>query len=477
VQERSANIGRRLLEHRAGVLGAALAETERSHAQDQPTAALDTDSLRSPLSSPAHKFDGAHLFAGHEDAVVPGGQSRHALRGGGSASRKELEELEARLAAAEERAQVQEAELENARTAATAELEDVRAAAAEELANVRAANASELARARERAGELEGRVAHLQRELKSSILGREDAGELQARIRTLERELEEAESHVDRARAEAEAAAAAWAVEKASWVSERELFEQERGLWAGLSGTLESERERWELVREELTAQAKYQIANAADGLRDLIQRFDVPLFSRESGLAVLVDALGRYLEKHNAQVSEQVLAAEVERRNATARELEAAKAEIQALQSVSPLSIFRRGANRLDELLSVGQPFHDIPPHGAQAVLANHVCKGRRGLRRDFTATLGYAAVPRGPRRTAKHRSSTLPGGRRADVAQPTCGRPRQPRPECDIDKRHGRARAQNPLHPRRLRFEFRARRGQARVARVADDGGRGRV
>jgi hypothetical protein len=48
----------------------------------------------------------------------------------------------------------------------------------------------------------------------------------------------------------------------------------------------------------------------------------------------VLVDALGRYLEKHNAQVSEQLLAAEVERRNAMARELELAKAEIEARPS-----------------------------------------------------------------------------------------------------------------------------------------------
>ena len=41
----------------------------------------------------------------------------------------------------------------------------------------------------------------------------------------------------------------------------------------------------------------------AADGLRVLVQRFDIPLFPRGSGVSVLVDALGRYLEKHNAQV------------------------------------------------------------------------------------------------------------------------------------------------------------------------------
>jgi hypothetical protein len=62
---------------------------------------------------------------------------------------------------------------------------------------------------------------------------------------------------------------------------------------------------------------AKDQIAFAADGLRGLVQRFDIPLFSRVSGHSVLIDALGRYHEKHNAQVTEQLLVAETERRNA----------------------------------------------------------------------------------------------------------------------------------------------------------------
>lgn len=120
---------------------------------------------------------------------------------------------------------------------------------------------------------------------------------------------------------------------------ERAVFGQERGRWKASAGTeerLEKERAIWEQEREELVELAKDQITRAADGLRGLIQQFDIPLFLRESGLGVLVDALGRYLEKHNAQVSEQLLVAEVEKRNAMARELEAAKVEIQDLQAHS---------------------------------------------------------------------------------------------------------------------------------------------
>ena len=289
------------------------------------------------------KFDGAHFFAGHEDAIVPGRQSRGDVSaqdsgGGGSVSQEELEELQAKLVAAEARAQEREAQLEDAHTAAASNLNNARAVAAMELANAHATGASELTRVRERAGELEERVAHLQRELEMSIRGKEDAAFLEERIRTLERELEDAGSKADRARREAETA---WNVEKASWVSERARFEQEQGRWAatagaaaGLEERLEEERAVWEQEREELVERAKDQIAFAADGLRGLVQRFDIPLFSRESGLAVLVDALGRYLEKHNAQVTEQLLLVEAEKRNAMVRELDGAKVEIQALQA-----------------------------------------------------------------------------------------------------------------------------------------------
>jgi hypothetical protein len=67
---------------------------------------------------------------------------------------------------------------------------------------------------------------------------------------------------------------------------------------------------------EELSVQATDHVALAAGGLRALVQRFDVPLFLRESGLAVLVDALRRHLEKQtqSTEESELLLAAEVEK-------------------------------------------------------------------------------------------------------------------------------------------------------------------
>jgi len=365
LQERAANIDRRLLEHRAGVLGAALAEAERlqaKEAKENNNSIPDMDSsFRSPLSSASSlavatpKFDGAHFFAGHEGAIVPRKQSRGVdlvqdSAGDGGASQEELEELGARLVAAEALAQEREAQLEEARIAAASELENARAVAAKDLADARTEGASEVALIRERASELEGRVAHLQRKLESSMRGKDDAAFLEERIRTLERELDDTRSKADQARRKMDSA---WNVEKSAWASERANLEKERGKWTatateavGLEEKMEKERAMWEQERDELVEQAKDQIADAADGLRVIVQRFDIPLFSRGSGISVLVDALGRYLEKHNAQVHEQLLIVEVDKRSAIADELEAAKDEIQALQAhsssgVSALHLF----------------------------------------------------------------------------------------------------------------------------------------
>lgn len=61
---------------------------------------------------------------------------------------------------------------------------------------------------------------------------------------------------------------------------------------------IENDQAPWEHERDELSAQANNQVAAAADGLCALVQRFDVLLFPRKSGLGVHVDALRRHIEK-----------------------------------------------------------------------------------------------------------------------------------------------------------------------------------
>jgi predicted NBD/HSP70 family sugar kinase len=232
----------------------------------------------------------------------------------------------------------------------------------------------------------------------------------------------------------------AWNVEKSAWASERALLEQERGKWtatatatAGLEEKLEKERAVWEQEREELIEQAKDQIAHAADGLRALVQRFDIPLFSRGSGISVLVDALRRYLDKHNAQVHEELLVVEVDKRSAMAQELEAAKDEIQALQArsssrVSTLHSFLLAVKNVTIYIFqiILSPFlgeHFVTVHGTQVIFTNYFCQRRNRPRRDTATTLGNITVPRSPRGAIEQCSPSIPSREWSNIAQSTHG------------------------------------------------------
>lgn len=99
VRDRAAEVQRKLLEHRAAVLSAAL-----RRAEDDSSASNSTH-LSLPSMSPAtatsatsvstlSKFDGAHLFAGHVDAAPP-------VSPRGPASNAELEAMQERVRVAE----------------------------------------------------------------------------------------------------------------------------------------------------------------------------------------------------------------------------------------------------------------------------------------------------------------------------------------------------------------------------------------
>uniref|UniRef100_D8PQL7 Up-regulated during septation protein 1 domain-containing protein n=1 Tax=Schizophyllum commune (strain H4-8 / FGSC 9210) TaxID=578458 RepID=D8PQL7_SCHCM len=108
VSERANEVHRRLLEHRAGVLSLSVRSLEKKNAPPPPNndaAGHDSgyDTPMSPVSAStssarthaAARFDGAHLFAGHADAVVP---KRKSPSGGAD----EIEALEQKLKVATE---------------------------------------------------------------------------------------------------------------------------------------------------------------------------------------------------------------------------------------------------------------------------------------------------------------------------------------------------------------------------------------
>jgi len=136
--ERVSDIDRKLLEHKAGVLALSLRNLEAKVAAQHSDPSEDLSSrsesvtasrgLNSPSSSVTSssnrtKFDGAHLFAGHADSVVPG-----SLRKKAAVDSAQVMVLEARLKETEDAAQAareKAAELEKNLRQLQREKEDV----------------------------------------------------------------------------------------------------------------------------------------------------------------------------------------------------------------------------------------------------------------------------------------------------------------------------------------------------------------
>jgi hypothetical protein len=130
--------------------------------------------------------------------------------------------------------------------------------------------------------ELKDRLAFLELEVESSsACGGDTNVRLEEHVCTLEQELLVRRTTCERK--------PRWRLE----CGERSVYALSIGThWVQVADGIENEQVQLEHKREELSARAKDQVADAADSLRTLVHRFDSPLFSRESGRAVLVDAL-----------------------------------------------------------------------------------------------------------------------------------------------------------------------------------------
>ncbi|KAG8745564.1 hypothetical protein FRC10_007742 [Ceratobasidium sp. 414] len=204
VRERAAEVQRKLLEHRAGVLSAALRRAEDDSSDGRLSApssmAMSPTTATSATSvSTLSKFDGAHLFAGHADAAVPASPR-------GPVPTVEFEALQGRVRAAESSAKAaakKAAELgrdlgllklekAEAETTAALEVQQAEEQAAElrrELAKLEKVQAQGDAWAREREELLEDvsqrdkQIEELQRQidtLQTDVGGREQDGSSQA---------------------------------------------------------------------------------------------------------------------------------------------------------------------------------------------------------------------------------------------------------------------------------------------------------
>ncbi|XP_006456750.1 hypothetical protein AGABI2DRAFT_211843 [Agaricus bisporus var. bisporus H97] len=321
LSERANEVHRKLLEHRAGVLSHFVRSVEKKMGPSPSSYDSGYHSNRSTIMSPARtsttdsstgfpkpKFDGAHFFAGHVDAIVP----KKILSPEAAAS--EILTLETKLKAATEAlsaAKKQQVEMTRELSMVRLEKQEV-----ETMMGLELQTAEETISALEKElPRLEGLDSEVQELLKEKEkwgeekLGLEERSEsLRARIVDLETRTGEADG-ADRLLAEVREESRRLLQEKEEEIKELQTrWQAEREAWEGekLEWQENTDDDLWRLRKEmeksldenELVLQnANQELDDGLKALQQMIQEHGIVLFSREMSLKGLLEATSSHLQ------------------------------------------------------------------------------------------------------------------------------------------------------------------------------------
>lgn len=345
ISERAAEVNRKLLEHRAGVLSYSLRSLEKKAAPPELNGNGDISGYATPSrlftlsptqssvasgqsSASRARFDGAHFFAGHSDTVIPAVPRLQP-------SASDLSSLEEQLQATKE-----------ALDAATAEHEALK----QELELIQAERDQLEATMGLQQDSAQDNLSTMQRQI-NRLKGVED------QLRLLEEEKD------------------TWRDERAELEQRRrdvdmlerrlEVLEEQSGEVAEMRTLLARERMEKESEIAELRATmattqdggaSKVQLEEGMDALNDLMQSYRMPLYSRDTSIKGLVVSVRRHIDDLHRKVDahsqeeqawnaskaklEEEIRTGFDKREALARDVEeargqrdAAKAEVRALE------------------------------------------------------------------------------------------------------------------------------------------------
>lgn len=312
VSERKHEVHKKLLEHRAGVLSLSVRSMEKMAGSGSGSAGILSatgedsgydSSNRSTLMSPASsttgmsasswkaRFDGAHLFAGHADAVTP----RRMLSPEAAAA--EITALEDKLKAATESltaAGKKQAEMSRELSLMKLEKEEV-----ETMMGMDLQSAEETISALEKElPRLEGLDAEVQQLLQEKSEWEEERARLEARaqqVEVLQAQLAELE-----ARSGGDAAGLAEVRENG-----RRLLEEKDAEIQRITARWNADREAKEKteVEVETLKMATEELDSGLAALKLLVKQHGVVLFSRDSSLQGLLDSVGMHLDSVHAKL------------------------------------------------------------------------------------------------------------------------------------------------------------------------------
>ncbi|KAF4575300.1 hypothetical protein EYR40_004962 [Pleurotus pulmonarius] len=325
ISERANEIHKKLMEHRAAVLSLSIRSMEKKAAPQQfngsSDSGYDTPAPMSPTTSSMTgvssssksrgRFDGAHYFAGHADAVVP--RRRLSL----TTAATEISTLEDKLKAATaslNAASKKQAEMARDLSLLRLEKQEVEMnmglelqGAEETIASLQQELPTKEQQLKELLSEREA-WAHERAALQSSS---KEVDVLRARLAELElrsgqansseaesredsrRRLEEKEAEIQRLKTQ-------WDEERATWERDKAGMEDEK--MEDLA-RLQDEMERMREEDRTLLQNANEELDAGHSAIRELMQKHGVVLYSRDSSLLGLLHSVGVHLDGIQAKL------------------------------------------------------------------------------------------------------------------------------------------------------------------------------
>ncbi|KAF9006672.1 Up-regulated during septation-domain-containing protein [Cyathus striatus] len=279
VSERTNEVQRKLMEHRAG------------KKMNPPASSEDSgyDSNRSTLMSPASsnitsasstsrlRFDGAHLFAGHADAVVP------KKKLSSEAAAQEISSLEEKLKAATDSltaASRKQAEMSRELSMMKLEKQEVETMIGMELQS-----------AEETISALQQEIPRIEK-LDAEALER-DREEQGKELEMLQARLADLELRSTDEMAELEEVQREWDADRAAWDQERAAFEDEK---MDDLQRLQEEMERLRTADQAALDKANQELDGGLASLAVIVKDHGIVLFSRDSGIQGMLEGVGMHL-------------------------------------------------------------------------------------------------------------------------------------------------------------------------------------
>ena len=314
VSNRANEVHKKLMEHRAGVLSFSVRSMEKKlspqltddsgyYDSSNQSTLIDPASPSSISASSKSRFDGAHLFAGHADTIVP----KRKLSAEAAAA--EIVSLEEKLKAVEyslSAAGKKQAEMARELSMVRLEKQEVETMMGMDL---QAAEETIAALDKEipRLEKLDSEVRQLRAEKgmweqeRAELIERGNEAEIRAdmKMKTAEvaaladirensrRQLEEKDSQIEMLNQQ-------WEADRIAWQQEREDLEDKK---MDDIARLQDEMDRLREEDEQVLQQAGEELNAALSTSKDLIKKYGIVLISRDSSLQGLLSAIGLHMQ------------------------------------------------------------------------------------------------------------------------------------------------------------------------------------